>query len=76
MVHGTLLEKIQPDSTLTEKNIYFCFWLLYYYGAWNLEKNPSEFDPPQKKKIIILGYNTIMVLGVYKCFNWYLILTE
>ena len=49
MHHLLCIEKIQSDSTLTEKNIYFCFWLQYYYGGWNLEKNQSEFVSPQKK---------------------------
>ena len=30
------IRKIQSDSTLTEKNIYFRFWLQFYYGAWDL----------------------------------------
>ena len=39
----------------------FRFWLQYYYGAWDLEKLQSEFDPTQKNNIIY-GYYGAMDL--------------
>ena len=40
-----------------------------------LRKNKSEFEPYMKKNLIS-GYSATMVHETYKCFNWYLTLTE
>ena len=33
------LEKNSIGTRLSPKKNYFCFWLQYHYGAWELEKN-------------------------------------
>jgi len=52
---------------------YFRLWLRYYCSAWAFEKIELEFDPPREKfSFLASGYNTTMVHGTYKSFNWYL----
>ena len=53
------------------------FFLIQQLLLWSmgLRKNKSEFEPYMKKNLIS-GYSATMVHETYKCFNWYLTLTE
>jgi len=69
MHHLLCIEKIQSDSTLTEKKNIFLFLATVLLWWMELGKKSIWIRLFPEKKILILDYNTIIVLGTYKCFN-------